>query len=71
MAQRKGTYKYKVGDLVRYMGEKAKITNRFWDGCSTNRYEFKFMIGKNLLEVIWVARESSLIPFERKDKSNV
>jgi hypothetical protein len=56
----KRKYKYKIGQVVRFEGRKAKIRERFWDEYSSNRYEVSLIIGKNVVKDTWSVRERSL-----------
>lgn len=57
---KKGQFKFEIDQLVRFRGYKAKITARWWDNVSTNRYELRYVIGKNLAKEYWSTRENQL-----------
>lgn len=65
MAARKNNYKFEIGDLVRHDGAKAKVLNRWWDGLG-NRYEIRYIIGKNLVGDHWSVKERGLAVWEKK-----
>lgn len=65
MSRRKDNYKFEIGDLVRYRGQKAKVMSRFWDGLS-NRYEVRYVIGKNLVGDHWSVKERGLAIWKKK-----
>jgi hypothetical protein len=58
--KRKGNYKFAIGEIVRYDGDKAKVINRWWDGVGNNMYEIKFMIGRSLARDSWGTKENKL-----------
>lgn len=66
VTKRKGNFKYEIGSLVRYQGKKAQVLNHWWDGVANNRYEVRFMIGKNLVGDPWSVIERSLERYEKK-----
>jgi hypothetical protein len=66
MSKRKGNFKYEIGSLVRYKDKKAQVLNHWWDGVANNRYEIRFMIGRNLVGDHWLALERNLERYDKK-----
>jgi hypothetical protein len=58
-------FKFEVGDLVRYHGRKHKIIDRWYDEMSTNRYEIRAVIGKNLAGDSWSVPENAIKPYTK------